>query len=102
VQPAGLSGYELLSNKATDFTTVNNTLYPTVQAVNTAINTAVTGLLDYRGSYDASTNLFPATGGSGLIGAILSGDFWICSVAGTLGSTPVTTGDLIIAIVDTP
>lgn len=102
VQPAGLSGYELLSNKATDFTTVNNTLYPTVQAVNTAINTAVTGLLDYRGSYDASTNLFPATGGSGLVGAILSGDFWICSVAGTLGGTPVTLGDLIIAIVDTP
>ncbi len=102
VQPAGLSGYELLSNKATDFTTVNNTLYPTVQAVNTAINTAVTGLLDYRGSYDASTNLFPATGGSGLVGAILSGDFWICSVAGSLGGTPVTAGDLIIAINDTP
>lgn len=102
VQPAGLSGYELLSNKATDFTTINNTLYPTVQAVNTAINTAVTGLLDYRGSYDASANLFPATGGSGILGAILSWDFWICSVAGTLGGTPVTLGDLIIAIVDTP
>ena len=102
VQPAGLSGYELLANKATDFTTINNTLYPTVQAVNTAINTAVTGLLDYRGSYDASTNLFPATGGSGILGAILSGDFWICSVPGTLWGTPVTNGDLIIAIVDTP
>jgi len=84
VQPATLSSYELLANKATDFSTINNTLYPTVQAVNNAINTAVTGLLDYRGSYDASTNLFPATGGSGLLGAILSGDFWICSVPGTL------------------
>ena len=97
-----LSGYELLSNKATDFSTINNTLYPTVQAVNNAINTAVTGLLDYRGSYDASTNLFPATGGSGVLGAILKGDFWICSVAGTLGGESVTAGDLIIAIVDTP
>lgn len=84
MQPATLSSYELLANKATDFSTINNTLYPTVQAVNNAINTAVTGLLDYRGSYDASTNLFPATGGSGLLGAILKGDFWICSVAGTL------------------
>jgi hypothetical protein len=30
-----LSGKENISNKATDFTTVNNTLYPTVQAVKT-------------------------------------------------------------------
>lgn len=29
------TGFELLSNKATDFTTVNNTLYPSVQAVKT-------------------------------------------------------------------
>ncbi len=97
-----LTARELLSNKATDFTTINNTLYPTVQAVNNAITTAVTGLLDYRGSYDASTNLYPATGGSGLVGAILKGDFWVCSVGGTLGGTAVTPGDLIIALVDTP
>ena len=94
--------FEVVSNKATDFSTINNTLYPTVQATNTAINTATTGLLDYRGSYDTSTNLFPATGGSGLVGAILKSDFWICSVGGTLGGTAVTPGDLIIAIVDTP
>jgi len=93
---------EDVANKATDFSTINNTLYPTVQAVNNAINAAVVGLLDYRGSYDASTNLFPATGGSGLVGAVLKGDFWICSVAGTLGGTAVTAGDLIISLVDTP
>jgi hypothetical protein len=93
---------EDLSNKVTDLTTNDNTHYPTTQAVQSAINTAVTGLLDYRGSYDASTNLFPATGGSGIAGAVLKGDFWICSVAGTLGGVPVTSGDLIIAIVDTP
>jgi hypothetical protein len=98
----GVGVYELLSNKATDFTTINNTLYPTVQAVNNAITTAVTGLLDYRGSYNASTNLFPATGGSGIAGAVLKGDFWITSVAGTLGGVAVTPGDLIIATVDTP
>lgn len=66
------------------------------------VDTAVTGLLDYRGSYNASTNLFPSTGGSGLLGAVLKGDFWICSVPGTLGGESVTAGDLIIAIVDTP
>ncbi len=66
------------------------------------VDAAVLGLLDYRGNYDASTNLFPATGGSGVLGAVLKGDFWICSVAGTLGGTAVTPGDLIIAIVDTP
>lgn len=93
---------ENVANKATTFGTINDTLYPTVKAVNDAITTAVVGLLDYRGSYDASTNLFPATGGSGTAGAILKGDFWICSVAGTLGGTAVTAGDLIIALVDTP
>lgn len=97
-----LSGYELLTNKATDFTTVNDTLYPTVQAVQTAINTAVTGLLDYRGSYDASGDTYPSSGGSGTSGAILKGDFWICSVAGTLNSLAVSPGDLIIALTDTP
>jgi hypothetical protein len=71
-------------------------------ATKSYVDSAVTGLLDYRGSYDASTNLFPATGGSGLLGAILKGDFWICSVAGTLGGESVTAGDLIISIVDTP
>lgn len=95
-------GAEAVANKATTFGTVNDTLYPTVKAVNDAITTAVTGLLDYRGSYDASVNTFPATGGSGLLGAILKGDFWICTVAGTLGGVSVTSGDLIIALQDTP
>lgn len=80
----------------------NSTLAASTAYVTNAIATAVTGLLNYRGSYDASTNLFPATGGSGIAGAILKGDFWICSVAGTLGGTAVTPGDLIIALVNTP
>jgi hypothetical protein len=37
-----LSGYELLSNKATDLTVLNNTLYPTTQAVQSALNAAIT------------------------------------------------------------
>lgn len=97
-----LSGYELLSHKATNFTTINDTLYPSIKAVNDAITSAVVGLLDYRGSYSASTNLYPSTGGSGTSGAILKGDFWIISVAGTLGGNVVSIGDMVIALVDTP
>ncbi len=93
---------ENVANKATDLTSPDNTKYPTTQAVSNAIATAVSGLLDYRGSFDASSNLFPATGGSGIAGAILKGDFWMCSVAGTLGGSAVSPGDLIIALVDTP
>lgn len=60
------------------------------------------GLLDFRGSYDASVNTFPATGGSGASSAILKGDFWLVSVAGTLGGSAVSIGDTIFARVDTP
>jgi len=94
--------YEVTTNKATTFGTINDTLYPSVKAVNDAITSAVVGLLDYRGSYDASTNLFPATGGSGIAGAVLKGDFWIISVTGTLGTSVVSVGDLVISLQDTP
>ena len=60
------------------------------------------GLLDFRGSYDASVNTFPATGGSGASSAILKGDFWLVSVAGTLGGSAVSIGDTIFSTVDTP
>lgn len=62
----------------------------------------VTGLLDDRGNYNASGNTFPASGGSGAAGAILKGDLWTISVAGTLGGHPVTAGDVVRALVDTP
>lgn len=64
------------------------------------------GTLNVRGNYDASSNLFPTTGGSGPAGAVKKGDFWICSVAGTLttaqGAIATTPGDWIVALVDTP
>jgi hypothetical protein len=60
------------------------------------------GLLDDRGNYDASGNTFPSSGGSGAAGAILKGDLWTISVAGTLGGHAVTIGDIVRALVDTP
>lgn len=80
----------------------NTTKIATTAFVTTAVANGTIGLLDYRGSYDASSNLFPATGGSGIAGAILKGDFYIVSVAGTLGGVSVTPGDLVISVVDTP
>jgi hypothetical protein len=62
----------------------------------------VVGLWDDRGNYDASGNAFPSSGGSGTAGAILKGDVWTISVAGTLGGVEVAAGDTVRALVDTP
>jgi hypothetical protein len=64
----------------------------------------VVGLWDDRGNYDASTNLFPATGGSGPSGAVKKGDIWTIGPggAGTLGGAPVQAGDTVRAFVDSP
>ena len=93
---------ENVANKAINFSTVNDTLYPTVQAVKTYADSLVAGLLDDRGSYNASVNTFPTTGGSGTAGAVLKGDFWYVSVAGTLGGVAVNVGDSFRALVDSP
>lgn len=55
-----------------------------------------------RGNYDASVNLYPSSGGSGTAGAVLKGDIWTVSVSGTLGSTAVTPGYTVRALVNTP
>jgi hypothetical protein len=77
-------------------------LYPTQNAVKTYVDGSVTGLLDDRGNWDASTNLWPSTGGSGPAGAILKGDLWYVSVGGTLGGNPVVVGNSFRALVDNP
>lgn len=65
-------------------------------------DTLVVGLLDDRGNYDASVNTFPASGGSGTSGAVLKGDTWRISVAGTLGGVHVDVDDWIRALADAP
>ena len=60
------------------------------------------GLLDDRGNYDASGNVWPSEGGSGTNGEILKGDLWIVSVTGTLGGKVVEVGDNVRALTDNP
>lgn len=66
------------------------------------VDAFVVGLYDDRGNYDASGNTFPASGGSGSAGAILKGDIWLISVAGTLGGKAVEVGDSVRALTDSP
>jgi hypothetical protein len=65
-------------------------------------DTVITGLFNDRGNYDASTNLFPSSGGSGPAGAIRKGDIWTISVSGVLGGNAVDPGDTVRAMIDTP
>lgn len=63
----------------------------------------VVGLWDDRGNFDASVNAYPSSGGSGTAGAILKGDIWTVSVAGTLPTgLVVAAGDTVRALIDTP
>jgi len=74
----------------------------TLNSAKTYADGLVVGLLDDRGNYDASTNLFPSSGGSGASGAILKGDLWTISVVGTLGGVAVTIGDVVRSLSNTP
>jgi hypothetical protein len=95
---------ENVANKSIDGTLAANSdvLYSSQKAVKTYVDASVSGVLDDRGNWDASTNLFPTTGGSGPGGSILKGDLWFVSVAGILGGTPVVVGNNFRALVDNP
>jgi hypothetical protein len=91
-----------LSDQADLVTELSSVLSSANTYTDSEISAAVAGLLDDRGNYDASVNTFPASGGSGTAGAILKGDLWTISVAGTLGGTPVTIGDVVRSLSDSP
>lgn len=72
-------------------------------AITAQIVAAAVGLWDDRGTFDASVNAYPSSGGSGTAGAILKGDIWTISVAGTLPTGQVVEiGDTVRALIDTP
>jgi microcystin-dependent protein len=82
--------------------TSSDTTLLTSKATQTAIANAITGSEDLRGGYDASSNLFPTTGGTGTGGAINAGNYWYITVAGTLGGELVPVGSSITALVNNP
>jgi len=68
-----------------------------------SLTAGLVAVIKDRGSYDASSNAYPTTGGSGTAGAIKQGDLWTISVAGTLPTgVTVYAGDVITAKTDTP
>lgn len=87
-----------ISNSAT----ASGDVLMNADAIQTAISSQVGSAKSFRGGYDASSNLFPTTGGSGVAGAVQAGDVWSVTVPGTLGGTAVSNGDTILALVDTP
>jgi len=95
---------ESLTNKSTDIVAdaASTTKYPSVKLIKDYADSLVVGLLDYRGGYDASVNAYPSSGGSGTGGAILKGDMWVVSVAGTIDGHAIHAGDSLIANEDTP
>jgi hypothetical protein len=113
----GDKSWQILDKTAVGLPNVNNTpdsekpvSAAQAQADTAVLNSAksyadnlVLGLWDDRGSFNASVNTFPTTGGSGTAGAILKGDIWTIShiaTSGPLLGLPVGTN--IRAIVDSP
>jgi hypothetical protein len=75
----------------------------TLASAQTYANNLVVGLWDDRGNFSAAGGAYPSSGGSGTAGAILKGDIWTISVAGTLPTgQAVNVGDTVRALVDTP
>jgi hypothetical protein len=73
-----------------------------LSSANAYADSIVVGLLNDRGNYDASGNVFPSTGGSGSGGAIKKGDLWTIDTPGILGGQDVEIGDVIRALQNAP
>lgn len=86
----------------TDTPSTSNNTVMTSSAVMTAVTALVLSGNSARGEYDASTNLFPSTGGSGTSGAINIGDEWVITVAGILGGQAVQYGDFVMSLASSP
>jgi hypothetical protein len=85
---------------AADATAKANTAESTAKSY---ADTLVIGLVDDRGSFDASVNTFPTTGGSGTAGAILKGDLWTIGTAATGGPlNGYGLGCTLRALIDSP
>lgn len=83
-------------------TSTNRILYDTGTTIETVANlNDVTGLLDFKGGYDALTNTPDLT--TPLAGSVLKGDFYVVTVDGVaFFGEPLTVGDSLIAQIDNP
>jgi len=80
-----------------DMASNDATKVPSQQSVKAYVDSAVVGLLDYKGAYDANTNtpdLDESPSG------IKKGDTYTVTIAGTFYTTAVEVGDVLIAEVD--
>jgi len=95
---------EDVSNKSNSISTdaSSTTKYPSVKAFKDYVDLLVAWLLDYRWTYNASSNTFPATWWSWTAWAIMKWDAWIISVTWTLWWISVAVWDWVIAKVDAP
>lgn len=82
-------------NVSTTLTGATDAQVPSALATKTYVDTAVTGLLDFKGAIDASTNPnYPAAS---------KGDTYVITVAGKVGGasgTSVDIGDMVLATAD--
>ncbi len=67
--------------------------------IQTVIDNAVSGGVNYRGGYDAATNT-PNLDSSPTAGSILKGDMYTVTAAGTFYTEQVEIGDVLIAEID--
>ena len=99
---------QTVSNLSTNVITdgASDTKYPSVKSVKTYVDGLTVGLLDDRGSFAPSTSTggpYPSSGGSGTPpGTIVKGDLWYIRSDGYLGSTFVSVGASVRALVDSP
>jgi hypothetical protein len=99
----GDTAYDAAGKINDNFTSVADELVANLTASNAYADNLVVGLWDDRGNFDASTNLFPTTGGSGAGGAILKGDIWTISIPATSGAlTDYPVNSTVRALANSP
>lgn len=82
-------------------TTTSRVLYDTGTTIQTVANLSdISGLLDFKGGYDALTNTPNLT--TPTVGTVLKGDFYVVTVAGTFFGVSLEIGDSLIAEIDNP
>ena len=100
---------QVVSNLSTSVPTdgTSDVKYPSVKAVKDYADGLVVGLLNDRGNWAAGASpgaypTNPPATGSGPGGSILKGDIWFISTNGFLGTTAVSIGASVRALVDSP